>query len=69
MQVLDRYPRTHVAIQALLIPMKRGIEPHDLKPKKHEARYDLFLDKDGYIYVKPIDNSGLGDPTGYNING
>ena len=28
-----------------------GIDPHDLKPKKHSSRYDLFKDREGNIYV------------------
>jgi hypothetical protein len=46
----------------------KDVDPHELKPRKHKSSYDLFKDKDGNIYVKPKDNSGPGDPTGYNIN-
>ena len=45
-----------------------GIDPHDLKPKKHGSRYDLFKDKDGNIYVMNKDGSGEPDGTGININ-
>jgi len=46
----------------------RGIDPHDLKPKKHGSRYDLFKDKDGNISVMNKDGSGDPDETGININ-
>jgi len=45
-----------------------GIHPHDLKPKKHGSRYDLFKDEDGNIYVMNKDGSGESDGTGININ-
>jgi len=45
-----------------------GIEPHDLKPKKHGSRYDLCKDKDGNIYVMNKDGSGEPEETGININ-
>ena len=46
-----------------------GIDPHDLKPKKHGSRYDLFKDKDGNVYVMNKDGSGAPEGTGINING
>ena len=46
-----------------------GIDPHDLKPKKHGSRYDLFKDTDGNIYVMNKDGRGEPDATGINING
>ncbi len=45
-----------------------GIDPHDLQPKKHGSRYDLFKDEDGNIYVMNKDGSGEPDATGININ-
>lgn len=45
-----------------------GIDPHDLKPKKHGSRYDLFKDADSNIYVMNKDGSGEPDTTGININ-
>jgi hypothetical protein len=45
-----------------------SIDPHDLKPKKHGSRYDLFTDKDGNIYVMNKDGSGEPEETGININ-
>ena len=45
-----------------------GIAPHDLKPKKHGSRYDLFKDVDGNIYVMNKDGSGEPDVTGINLN-
>lgn len=45
-----------------------GIDPHDLKPKKHGSRYDLFKDADGNIYVMNKDGSGEPDAIGININ-
>ena len=45
-----------------------GIDPHDLKPKKHSSRYDLFKDEDGNIYVMNKDGSGEPEATGININ-
>ena len=45
-----------------------GIDPHDLKPKQHGSRYDLFKDADGNIYVMNKDGSGEPDATGININ-
>ena len=45
-----------------------GIDPHDLKLKKHGSRYDLFKDADGNIYVMNKDGSGEPDATGININ-
>jgi hypothetical protein len=46
----------------------KGVDPHDLKPKKGGSRYDLFKDKNGNIIVKPKKGNGPGDPTGLNIN-
>ena len=37
-------------------------------PLKPNARYDLFKDQKGNIYVKPKGGGGPGDPTGLNIN-
>lgn len=45
-----------------------GINPHELKPKKHGSRYDLFKDADGNIYVMNKDGGGEPDATGININ-
>ena len=45
-----------------------GIDPHDLKPKKHGSRYDLFKDQDGNICVMNKDGSGEPDGTGINLN-
>jgi hypothetical protein len=47
---------------------QKGIDPHDLKPKKQGSRYDLFKDENGNIEVRPKDGSGPGVPTGININ-
>lgn len=47
---------------------KGGVDPHDLKPKKEGSKYDLFKNKKGDIVVKPKDGTGVGDPTGLNIN-
>ena len=45
-----------------------GIDPHDLKHKKHGSRHDLFKDKDGSVYVMNKDGSGEPEGTGININ-
>jgi len=47
---------------------KKGIHPHDLKPKKGGARFALFKDKQGNITVRPKSGKGHGDPTSLNIN-
>ena len=47
---------------------KNGIDPHDLKPKKHGSHYDLFKDKDGNIYVMNKDGGGEPEETGINLN-
>lgn len=44
---------------------RSGIDPHDLKPN---SRYDLFIDRNGDIIVKPKSGIGSGDPTYININ-
>lgn len=45
---------------------KGGIDIHDFKPN---ARYDLYKDRQGNIYVLPKDNpaGSVPDPTGLNI--
>jgi len=45
-----------------------GEGAHKLKPRKNGSKFDLFKDQDGNIFVKPLDGSGPGDPTGLNIN-
>jgi Bacterial toxin 33 len=45
-----------------------GIDPHDLKPRKHSSRYDLFKDTEGNIYVMNKDGSGTPEITGVNID-
>jgi len=45
-----------------------GIDPHDLKPRKHSSRYDLFKDTEGNIYVMNKDGSGKPEITGVNID-
>ena len=45
-----------------------GIDPHDLKPRKHSSRYDLFKDREGNIYVMNKDGSGQPETTGINID-
>lgn len=42
-----------------------GYDIHDLKPN---ARFDLFKDPQGNIFIKPKDGSGPGDPLNININ-
>ena len=44
-----------------------GVDPHDLKPRKHSSRYDLFKDREGNIYVMNKDGSGKPEITGINI--
>jgi RHS repeat-associated protein len=48
--------------------IKKGVHPHDLKPKKNGSKYDLFKDEKGNIEVRPKSGQGQGDPTGININ-
>jgi len=48
--------------------IKKGFHPHDLKPKKHGSKYDLYKDGKGDVYVRPRDGSGPGDFTGINVN-
>ena len=45
-----------------------GIDPHNLKPRKHSSRYDLFKDIEGNIYVMNKDGSGQPEITGINID-
>ena len=45
-----------------------GIDPHDLKPRKHSSRYDLFKDTEGNIYVMNKDGSGKPEIIGVNID-
>ena len=45
--------------------MPRGL-PEDLKGDN--SGLDLFKDRRRWIYVKPKDGGGPGDPTGLNIN-
>jgi hypothetical protein len=45
-----------------------GIDPHELKPRKHSSRYDLFKDREGNIYVMNKDGSGKPEITGINID-
>jgi hypothetical protein len=47
---------------------KYGYDPHELKPGKHGACYDLFKDREGWIYIKPSNGSGEGEPIYVNIN-
>ena len=48
------------------------IDVHDLKKDitgdKKVSKYDLYKDKNGDIYVKPRNDPGRGEWTGYNIN-
>ena len=44
---------------------KEGMTIHDLK---QGVGTDLYKDREGNIYEKPIGGMGPGDPTGYNIN-
>ncbi|MFT7860896.1 MAG: RHS repeat-associated core domain-containing protein, partial [Sulfurimonas sp.] len=49
--------------------LKRGGEDiHDLKGGKNASKRDLYKNKNGDILVKPKGGSGLGEPTGLNIN-
>jgi hypothetical protein len=48
--------------------IKKGLHPHNLKPKKGGSKFDLFKDPKGNISVRPKSGKGPGDPTGLNIN-
>jgi hypothetical protein len=45
-----------------------GYHPHDLKPQKKGAHFDLYKTPNGDIVVKPKGGRGEGDPRGININ-
>jgi len=45
-----------------------GIDVHDLKGGRGASKLDLYKDKDGNIYIKLKGGSGVGEPTGLNIN-
>ena len=57
----DRRLTTH-EIQLLKI---RGVNPEELKV--FSARLDLFKDQAGWVYIKPKDGGGPGEPTGINL--
>jgi hypothetical protein len=50
------------------IMKKKGIDPEGLKGNNRTGPRDLFIDDNGNFLVKPKDGSGLGEPTGININ-
>jgi RHS repeat-associated protein len=43
---------------------KAGFDPHDYKPN---SRYNIFYDKKGDLYIKPIDGSGPAEPLSLNF--
>jgi RHS repeat-associated protein len=45
-----------------------GEDPHNLKPKKNGANFDLFKTTNGDIYIFRKGGIGVGTPTGLNIN-